>query len=190
MNIPTVTAPEIKHLPPRFIIGKRMEMSLAADQTALLWQRFMPQKKNIPSAGKLHLPGRLFRPLRSGSSFSKMGGGRSRSHHCTARRPGALSDSGWLIRRFCVPRVAAGFFCDRPVHLYAMAAPVGLCFGPASAFFCDGPPVQTKRSRFGRRILDSCKEMSQAGMLSVSRRTAFPKILFLTFIQNDKPWKN
>lgn len=53
MNFPTVGEPQITNLPARFIIGKRMEMSLAADQTRVLWQSFMPHKKNIAGAGNL-----------------------------------------------------------------------------------------------------------------------------------------
>lgn len=53
MNFPLFAAPQIVPLPARQVIGKRMEMSQAADQTPALWQRFMPHKKNIPGAGNL-----------------------------------------------------------------------------------------------------------------------------------------
>lgn len=45
--------PELRHMPPRKIIGKRMIMSLAEDRTIALWQSFMPLKKNIAHAGNL-----------------------------------------------------------------------------------------------------------------------------------------
>lgn len=40
---------DIRELPAKKLLGIQMEMSVAANQTTLLWQRFMPRRGEIPS---------------------------------------------------------------------------------------------------------------------------------------------
>jgi AraC family transcriptional regulator len=42
--------PHIKHIEAKKLIGKRLQMSLAADKTAELWGSFMPKRKEILNA--------------------------------------------------------------------------------------------------------------------------------------------
>ena len=39
--------PRIENLPEKKLVGRSLRMSLTNDRTAELWQRFMPQRKNI-----------------------------------------------------------------------------------------------------------------------------------------------
>ncbi|MGB5691752.1 MAG: GyrI-like domain-containing protein [Flavobacteriaceae bacterium] len=41
---------DIRELPAKTLLGRKIEMSVAANQTTLLWQGFMPRRDEIPSA--------------------------------------------------------------------------------------------------------------------------------------------
>lgn len=41
--------PRIETLGPKKLVGMRLEMTLATDRTATLWQRFMPRRAEVPN---------------------------------------------------------------------------------------------------------------------------------------------
>lgn len=47
MSVPLPIAPEITNLPPQLWVGMHLQMSLAQDQTRILWQQFMPRREEI-----------------------------------------------------------------------------------------------------------------------------------------------
>ena len=136
MNVPPVAAPEIRNLPERYTIGKRMNMTLAADQTPALWQSFMPQKKNIAGAGNLismhrYGPG-YFTHFNPNALFEKWAA--AEAEHSVAPPPG--------LETFLIPGgLYAGFlYRGLPQDFFATGQYIYTAWLPGSGYALDDRP--------------------------------------------------
>ena len=136
MKFPPVAEPEIRNLSERYIIGKRMEMSLAADQTAALWQSFMPERKHIPGAGNLISMNRYaagyFGHFNPNEVFEKWAA--AEADHAVAPPPG--------LESFMIPEgLYAGFlYCGLPQDFYTTGHYIYTDWLPRSGYVLDERP--------------------------------------------------